>query len=52
MSGILLLVSDRSKTGVVEGSGKLLSGGKVEGRSLVEFLGLTIGTEVGPCDGM
>ena len=27
-------------------------GEKVEGRSLVDFLGVEIGTEVGPCDGM
>ena len=26
--------------------------GKVEGRSLVEFLWVEVGTEVGPCDGI
>ena len=52
MSGILFLASYGNKTGVVEGLGQLLSGGKVEGRSLVDLLGLTLGTEVGPCYGM
>ena len=46
------VVADRSKLGCDEGSGQLLYGGKVEVRSLVEFLWVEVGTEVGPCDGM
>ena len=48
--GITLGVADRSKLGGDECSGHVLSGGKVEGRSLVEFLWVKVGTEVVPCD--
>ena len=36
--GITLAFEDRSKLGGYSLSGKVLSGGKVEGRSFVEFL--------------
>ena len=52
MLGITLGVVERRKNCGKERSGQVLSCGKVEGRSLVEFLGVKVGTEVGPCDGM
>ena len=48
--GTKLGVADRRKLGVGRLSGQVLSGGKFEGRSLVYFLGLKVGTEVGLCD--
>ena len=43
-------VADRRKLRCDELSGKVLLYGKVEGRSLVEFLWVKVGTEVGPSD--
>ena len=50
--GINLVVLNRSKPGVGEGSRLVLSGGSFEGRSHVEFLWVKVGTKVGPSDGM
>ena len=50
--GITLGVADRSKLGGDECSGHVLSGGKVEGRSLVELLWVKYGISVGPCYGI
>ena len=47
MLGIKLRVADRSKLGGDEGSGKVLSGGKVNVKSLVDFLWVEVVTELG-----